>query len=78
MLNLDDREEKKNKRYNDIITTTDRINVLLKENMELFNMQANQDSEIWVNYVAFIDALLEESVFRSIACRFVTTKLKYY
>lgn len=72
MLNLDDRQEKKNKRYNDIIATANRINELLKENMELFNMQDNQDSEIWVNYVAFIDALLEESIFRSIACRLVS------
>ncbi|CAG4954204.1 unnamed protein product [Colias eurytheme] len=31
-------------------------------------MQENQDSEIWLAYVAFIDNLIEESLFKSIAC----------
>lgn len=69
-MNLEDRPDKKAKRYNDIITTANRINELLNENMELFNMQNNQNSEIWMNYVAFIDALLEEALFKTIACRY--------
>lgn len=32
-------------------------------------MQDNQDSEIWLNYVAFIDALIEEALFKTIAVR---------
>ncbi|XP_049878702.1 dynein beta chain, ciliary [Pectinophora gossypiella] len=68
LLNLEDRQERTNKRYTDIVSTADRIKELLKENMELFNMQDNQESEIWLNYVAFIDNLLEESLFKCIAC----------
>ncbi|KAI5645013.1 dynein heavy chain and region d6 of dynein motor domain-containing protein [Phthorimaea operculella] len=67
LLNLEDRAERTNKRYNDITSTADHIKALLKENMELFNMQENQESEIWLNYVAFIDNLLEESLFKCIA-----------
>lgn len=68
-MNLEDRPDKKAKRYSDIVTTANRINELLNENMQLFNMQDNQNSEIWMNYVAFIDALLEEALFKTIACR---------
>ncbi|KAI8438868.1 hypothetical protein MSG28_011209 [Choristoneura fumiferana] len=68
LLNLDDRQDRINKRYSDIETTAQRITDLLKENMELFNMQDNQDSEIWLNYVAFIDNLFEEALFKTIAC----------
>ncbi|KAJ8736094.1 hypothetical protein PYW08_006750 [Mythimna loreyi] len=68
LLNLEDRPDKKAKRYSDIMSTANRINELLNENMQLFNMQDNQNSEIWMNYVAFIDALLEEALFKTIAC----------
>lgn len=69
LMNLEDRPDKKAKRYSDIVTTANRINELLNENMQLFNMQDNQNSQIWMNYVAFIDALLEEALFKTIACR---------
>lgn len=69
LLNLDDWQERTNKRYSEIKETAERINVLLQENMELFNMQDNQDSEIWLSYVSFIDGLIEETLFKSIACR---------
>lgn len=70
LLNLDDRSERRNKRYSDIVNTAQRINELLKENMELFNMQNNQDSEIWINYVVLIDNLMKEALFKSVACRY--------
>lgn len=44
--------------------------------MELFNMQENQDSEIWLNYVAFIDALIEDALFKTIAVRYVDNLLQ--
>lgn len=69
LLNLEERQEKKVKRYGEIQNTAKRINELLAENMELFNMQDNQGSEIWGNYVAFIDVLMEESLFKCVACR---------
>lgn len=68
-MNLEDRPDKKVKRYSDIVTSANRINELLNENMQLFNMQDNQNSEIWRNYVAFIDLLLEDALFKTIACR---------
>lgn len=69
LLNLDDWQERTNKRYTEIKETADRIMVLLKENMELFNMQDNQESDIWLSYIAFIDNLIEETLFKTIACR---------
>lgn len=71
MLNLEERKEKTSKRYCDIEATASRIKELLNENMELFNMQDNQDSEIWLSYVAFIDALIKEALFKTIAVRYV-------
>ncbi|XP_028172090.1 dynein beta chain, ciliary-like [Ostrinia furnacalis] len=68
LLNLEDRQERKEQRYSDINNTADRIRELLQENMELFNMQNNQECEAWKNYVTFIDNLIEESLFKSIAC----------
>ncbi|VVC95211.1 unnamed protein product, partial [Leptidea sinapis] len=68
LMNLDDRKERTSKRYNDIKETAERIRTLLDENMELFNMQDNQNSEKWLAYVAFIDKLIEEELFKSIAC----------
>lgn len=68
-MNLDDRKERTNKRYSQIRTTAVRVQTLLDENMQLFSMQENQDSEKWLAYVAFIDSLIEESLFKSIACR---------
>lgn len=44
--------------------------------MNLFNMQDNQDSEIWLNYVAFIDILIEEALFKTIAVRYVQNLLQ--
>ncbi|XP_038207715.1 dynein beta chain, ciliary [Zerene cesonia] len=68
LMNLEDRKERSNRRYTDIQNTAERIRILLDENMQLFSMQENQDSEIWLAYVAFIDNLIEESLFKSIAC----------
>lgn len=74
LLNLEERPEKKEKRYSEIQASAQRINELLTENMQLFNMQDNQNSEIWMNYVAFIDSLMEESLFKTIACRYLYIK----
>ncbi|KAL4703187.1 hypothetical protein ACJJTC_018259 [Scirpophaga incertulas] len=68
LLSLDDRTDRKNVRYTNIRQSAERIQILLKENMELFNMQDNQDSDIWRNYVSFIDNLMAESLFKCVAC----------
>ncbi|XP_041975803.1 dynein beta chain, ciliary [Aricia agestis] len=68
LLNLDDRKERTSKRYADIVETDRRIRELLAESMALFNMVDCPTSDIWLAYVAFIDALLEEALFKSIAC----------
>lgn len=69
LLNLEERKERRTKRYADIVVSADRIKELLKENMELFNMQDNQESEIWLQYVEFIDSMIEESLFKCVATR---------
>lgn len=74
-MNLEERHERVNKRYLEIKITAERIKSLLNENMVLFNMQDNQSSEIWLSYVAFIDNLIKDSLFKSIACRYANTSL---
>ncbi|XP_045488493.1 dynein beta chain, ciliary [Pieris rapae] len=68
LLNLEDRKERTTKRYSDIQTSAACIKTLLDENMHLFSMQESQDSVKWLAYVAFIDGLIEEALFKSIAC----------
>lgn len=68
-MNLEERQDRKTKRYTDIVASADRIKELLKENMELFNMQDNQESVIWLQYVEFIDNMIEEALFKCIGCR---------
>lgn len=76
-MNLEDRPDKRTKRYNEIIATANRVNELLEENMNLFNMQDSQNSVIWLNYVTFVDALMEDTLFKTIACRYKIILLEF-
>ncbi|KAL4716976.1 hypothetical protein ACJJTC_012787 [Scirpophaga incertulas] len=68
LLNLDDRTDRVNHRYTKIKQSDERVRVLVKKNMFLFNMQDNQDSVAWKNYVFYIDNLMEVTLLKSIAC----------
>lgn len=68
LLNLEDKKDRANKRYEDIKETVARIRELLDENKQLFGIDEKHDNE-WRNYIAYIDGLIERAIFKTIACR---------
>ncbi|KAM8946996.1 dynein axonemal heavy chain 9 [Pelodytes ibericus] len=66
LLNLDDRTERLEKRYNVIRESGSKTHTLLKENMALFN--ADPSSDIWKAYVDYIDEMVLDGFFNAIEC----------
>ncbi|CAH2292037.1 dynein heavy chain 9, axonemal [Pelobates cultripes] len=66
LLNLDDRSERLEKRYNLIRESGNKIHSLLKENLTLFS--ADPVSDIWKAYVDYIDQMVLDGFFNAIEC----------
>ncbi|KAM3922058.1 dynein axonemal heavy chain 9 [Leptodactylus fuscus] len=66
LLNLDDRSERLEKRYNLIRESGTKIHQLVQENMSLFS--ADPDSDIWKAYVDYIDDMVLDGFFNAIEC----------
>ncbi|XP_077110730.1 dynein axonemal heavy chain 9 isoform X2 [Ranitomeya variabilis] len=66
LLNLDDRSERLEKRYNLIRESGTKIHQLVQENMQLFS--ADPDSEVWTAYVDYIDDMVLDGFFNAIEC----------
>lgn len=66
LLNLDDRSERLEKRYNLIRESGKKIHELVQENMELFS--ADPDSDTWKAYVDYIDEMVLDGFFNAIEC----------
>ncbi|XP_072259402.1 dynein axonemal heavy chain 9 [Pyxicephalus adspersus] len=66
LLNLDDRNERLERRYNLIRESGKKIHQLLKENMELFS--ADPDSDVWKAYEDYIDEMVLDGFFSAIEC----------
>jgi dynein heavy chain len=66
LLNLDDREERLKKRYDEIEKTGEKIHGLLNDNLELF--KANNDTDIWRAYVDYVDEMVVDGFFSTIHC----------
>ncbi|XP_068120654.1 dynein axonemal heavy chain 9 isoform X2 [Hyperolius riggenbachi] len=66
LLNLDDRNERLEKRYNIIRDSGNKIHQLLKENMGLFC--AEPDSSVWKAYEDYIDEMVLDGFFSAIEC----------
>ncbi|XP_076453714.1 LOW QUALITY PROTEIN: dynein beta chain, ciliary-like [Babylonia areolata] len=66
LLNLDDREERINRRYADVRTCGDKIHELLKQNQELF--KADAGSDMWKAYVDYVDEMIVDGFFNTIHC----------
>lgn len=69
VLCIDERDERKMKRYNDIKQATDRIIVLLNQNMELFEMSDKQDDPKWINYIEYVDNITLSYLYQTVGCR---------
>ncbi|KAK6170907.1 hypothetical protein SNE40_019193 [Patella caerulea] len=66
LLHLDDRQDRLNKRYNEIKQAGEKIHALLKENLEYFKADANSD--IWKAYVDYVDEMIVDGYFNTIHC----------
>ncbi|XP_043925657.1 dynein axonemal heavy chain 9 [Protopterus annectens] len=66
LLNLDDRSERLEKRYNLLKESGEKIHTLVKENMNLF--KADPSSDVWKAYVDYIDDMLIDGFFNAIEC----------
>lgn len=69
VLCIEERDERINKRYNDIKNATDRIIVLLNQNMELFEMTDKQDDPKWINYIEYVDKITLSYLYQTVGCR---------
>lgn len=67
LLSLDERVEKVAKRYKDIKNAADEIHSLLGENELCFEI-TDTDNEAWLEYVAFIDDMVMESLRKTVGC----------
>ena len=66
LLQLDDREERLRRRYEEIEKAAEQIHGLLKENLELF--KADAESDIWKAYVDYVDDMVVDGFFSLIHC----------
>ncbi|XP_030063865.1 dynein axonemal heavy chain 9 [Microcaecilia unicolor] len=66
LLNLDDRNERLEKRYNLIRESGQKIHSLLKENLGLFH--ADPTAEVWKLYVDYVDEMVLDGFFNAIEC----------
>ncbi|GCC26775.1 hypothetical protein chiPu_0005195 [Chiloscyllium punctatum] len=64
LLNLDDKNERLEKRYSLIQQTGEKIHSLVKENLSLF--QADETSSDWKAYVDYIDEMVIDGFFNAI------------
>lgn len=69
VLCIEEREERINKRYGEIRNATEKINVLLRQNMELFEMKNMQDSPMWINYIDYVDNIIMSYLYQTVGCR---------
>ena len=66
LLNLDDRENKREARYGKVTEGAEKIHALLKENLEYF--QADPDSPAWHRYMEYIDDIVLDGLFNCVHC----------
>lgn len=69
VLCLDERNDRKNKRYAELESAATKVHQLLEANMHLFEMQDTQDDPNWVKYVVFVDNIIHESLLFMIGIR---------
>ena len=66
LLQLEDREDRLRKRYDDITKVGETLHRLLKENLEYF--KAEGESQIWQAYVDYVDEMVVDGFFNTIHC----------
>nr|CAD7441492.1 unnamed protein product [Timema bartmani] len=69
LLCIEDRHEHTQRRYAEISAAATEIHRLLDDNLKLFGLEGEPESPRWLAYVAFVDAIVSESLLRTIGCR---------
>ena len=68
LLNLEEREERKKKRYSEIQEATVKIKDLLEENKKLFHANAKiSNDRNWKNYLVYLDNMVANGLLKGIA-----------
>ncbi|KAL8567586.1 hypothetical protein ACOMHN_054399 [Nucella lapillus] len=65
-LYLHDREDRCNKRYNEIKLAGEKIHAFIKHNVELF--RADEEMDIWKIYIDYVDEFLVDGFINTIQC----------
>lgn len=69
VLALEERSERSTKRYADVRNAAEQISKLLDQNLELFGMREQQDSEMWLKYVDYVDGIVLQYLYKAVGCR---------
>lgn len=69
VLCIDEREERKNKRYLEMRKVAKQIENLLQQNLQLFEMADKQSDPKWVKYIEFVDGIVLNYLFQTVGCR---------
>lgn len=69
VLCIDDKEERIGRRRIDIKQATEKIELLLQQNQQLFEMTNKQGNIKWINYINYVDKIVMSYLFQSVGCR---------
>lgn len=63
-----EREERVDKRYSEMRDAAVKIEGLLQQNMQLFEMIDKQENPKWLNYIQFVDGIVLNYLFQTVGC----------
>lgn len=69
VLCLEERNDRKTKRYGELEAAAIKVHQLVDANMQLFGMDESQDDKNWVKYVIFVDTIVYENLLFMIGIR---------
>lgn len=70
-LCLEERRERIDRRYGSIKKATETIHLLLKQNMELFQVGEKTGGNEWLSYIDYIDEIVLSYLYQTVGCRLV-------
>lgn len=69
VLCLEERNDRKTKRYTELESAATKVHHLLENNMQLFGMEDRQDDKNWIKYVNYVDNIVHENLLFMIGIR---------
>lgn len=69
VLCLEERNDRKTKRYAELEAAAIKVHQLLDANMHLFGMDETQEDDNWIKYVKFVDNIVYDSLLFMIGIR---------